>query len=274
MIKKPLIALVFLFLLVISIVVNLPVITMVLNSFKSNTEIMTSTQVMPQQWTMENYLFVNDKSAFWQQFINSIIVTSLTVVATILIGALAGYAISRFRTRLTGSFSVVLLLLQMFPFVLVMLPLFLAFRSLHLIDTLTGVILIQTSISLPVSVLMFRGFFDSIPGEIEEAAWMDGCNRWSTFTRIVLPISGPGIAAVSIFTILLSWNDYIIPNIFIKKESLMTLPLGLQMFMQQNATQWGGLTAAATLSALPILIFLLFVQKYIAYGAASGSVKG
>ncbi|GGG87136.1 carbohydrate ABC transporter permease [Paenibacillus radicis (ex Gao et al. 2016)] len=274
MIKKPLIALVFLFLLVISIVVNLPVITMVLNSFKSNTEIMTSTQVMPQHWTMENYLFVNDKSAFWQQFINSIIVTSLTVVATILIGALAGYAISRFRTRLTGSFSVVLLLLQMFPFVLIMLPLFLAFRSLHLIDTLTGVILIQTSISLPVSVLMFRGFFDSIPGEIEEAAWMDGCNRWSTFTRIVLPISGPGIAAVSIFTILLSWNDYIIPNIFIKKESLMTLPLGLQMFMQQNATQWGGLTAAATLSALPILIFLLFVQKYIAYGAASGSVKG
>jgi len=267
-------SLTFAFLCVVSIAVNLPVITMLLNSFKTNSEIMTSSRMFPRHWTTENYVFVNEKSAFWQQFSNSLIVTGLTVALTVLIGALAGYAISRFRTALTGTFSVVLLLLQMFPFVLVMLPLFMTFRSLHLINTLTGIIIIQTSICLPVAVLMFKGFFDTIPKEIEEAAWMDGCNRWTTFTRIVMRVSGPGIAAVSIFTILLSWNDYIIANIFIKKESLMTLPIGLQMFMQQNATQWGGLTAAATLSALPVLVFLLFVQKYIAYGAVSGSVKG
>jgi ABC-type glycerol-3-phosphate transport system permease component len=267
-------SLVFLILLLASFIANLPIITMVLNSFKSNSEIMTSNHMLPVHWTLGNYQFVNEKSAFWHQFGNSVYVTAISLVLTIIIGALAGYAISRFRTWISGTFSVLLLLLQMFPIVLVLLPLFITFRSLHLTNTLTSVIIIQSAAHLPFAVLMFKGFFDTIPKEIEEAAWMDGCSRWSTFSRIVLPISGPGIAAVSIFSILFSWNDYLIANTFIKKESLMTVPIGLQLFMQQNSTEWGSLTAAASLSTLPVLIFLFFVQKYMAYGSAAGSVKG
>jgi ABC-type glycerol-3-phosphate transport system permease component len=267
-------SLVFLILLLASLVANLPIITMVLNSFKSNSEIMTSNKVLPVRWTLSNYQFVNEKSAFWHQFGNSVYVTAISLVLTLIIGALAGYAISRFRTWISGTFSVLLLLLQMFPIVLVLLPLFITFRSLHLTNTLTSVIIIQSAAHLPFAVLMFKGFFDTIPKEIEEAAWMDGCSRWSTFSKIVLPISGPGIAAVSIFSILFSWNDYLIANTFIKKESLMTVPIGLQLFMQQNSSEWGSLTAAASLSTLPVLIFLFFVQKYMAYGSAAGSVKG
>ncbi|MEV5027414.1 carbohydrate ABC transporter permease [Paenibacillus sp. LPE1-1-1.1] len=265
---------VFIVLFVAAFVTNLPVITMLLNSFKPSSEIVTSSRLFPEKWTLDNYIYVNEKSAFWQQFLNSTIVTISTVFLVILVGALAGYAISRFRTAMSSSFSIGLLLLQMFPFVIVMLPLFMTFRFLHLNDTLAALIIINTTINLPFAILMFRGFFDTIPKEIEEAAWMDGCNRWTTFSRIVLPISGPGIAAVTIFTILLTWNDYIIANIFIKNEALMTVPVGLQMFMQQYGTEWGALSAASWLSSLPVLIFLLFVQKHMAYGAAAGSVKG
>lgn len=274
MTKRYTYSLVFLILILASLVANLPIITMVLNSFKSNSEIMISNKLLPVHWTLDNYQFVNEKSAFWQQFGNSVYVTAISLVLTIIIGALAGYAISRFRTFISGTFSVLLLLLQMFPIILVLLPLFITFRSLHLNNTLTSVIIIQSAANLPFSVLMFKGFFDTIPKEIEEAAWMDGCSRWITFSKIVLPISGPGIAAVSIFSILFSWNDYLIVNTFVKKESLMTVPVGLQLFMQQNSTEWGSLTAAASLSTLPVLIFLFFVQKYMAYGSAAGSVKG
>ncbi len=267
-------SIVFLFLLVAALIANLPILTMFFNSFKSNTEIMTSQKLLPEKWILDNYIFVNEKSAFWQQFSNSVIVTLVSLVLTIIIGALAGYAISRFRTLISGSFSVLLLLLQMFPIILVLLPLFMTFRSLGLINTLTSVILIQTAAHLPFAVLMFKGFFDTIPKEIEEAAWIDGCNRWSTFSKIILPISGAGIAAVSIFSILFSWNDYLIASVFIKKEALMTVPIGLHLFMQQNSTEWGNLTAAASLSTFPVLIFLFFVQKYMAHGSAAGSVKG
>jgi ABC-type glycerol-3-phosphate transport system permease component len=157
---------------------------------------------------------------------------------------------------------------------LVVLPLFLTFRSFHLINTLTSLIVVNTVFHLPFATLMFKGFFDTIPKEIEEAAWIDGCSRFNTFTRIVIPISGPGIAAVSIFSVLFSWNDYFFANVFIKKDSLMTVPVGLQLFMQQHGTDWANLTAAATLATLPVLIFLFFVQKYMAYGSAAGSVKG
>ncbi|WP_427051265.1 carbohydrate ABC transporter permease [Paenibacillus sp. TC-CSREp1] len=265
---------VYLILLLASLIANLPILTMILNSFKSNSEILTSKSMLPVQWTLSNYQFVNEKSAFWHQFGNSIYVTAVSLLLTIVVGALAGYAISRFTTWISGTFSVLLLLLQMFPIILVLLPLFVTFRSLHLTNTLNSVVIIQTATHLPFAVLMFKSFFDTIPKEIEEAAWMDGCSRWSTFSRIVLPISGSGIAAVSIFSILFSWNDYLIANTFIKKESLMTVPIGLQLFMQQNSAEWGSLTAAATLSTLPILIFLFFVQKYMAYGSAAGSVKG
>lgn len=267
-------SIVFLFLLIAALAANIPIITMILNSFKTSTEIMTSQKLFPQKWTLVNYIFVNEKSAFWHQFGNSVIVTIISLVLTIIIGALAGYAISRFKTFISGSFSVLLLLLQMFPIILVLLPLFMTFRSLGLINTLTAVIIVQTAAHLPFAVLMFKGFFDTIPKEIEEAAWIDGCSRWSTFSKIIIPISGPGIAAVSIFSILFSWNDYLIASVFIKKEALMTVPIGLQLFMQQNSTEWGNLTAAASLSTFPILIFLFFVQKHMAHGSAAGSVKG
>jgi len=263
-----------LLLLVIVFFVNLPIITMVLNSFKSNTEIMTSASLLPRQLKFDNYAYVNGKTNFWVQFKNSWIVAFYGTGISILIAAFAGYAISRYRTRGLSIFSNSLLMLQMFPIILVLIPLFILFRTMNLIDSYYSVIILYVTVHLPFAIWMYKGFFDSIPKELEEAAWIDGCSRLKGFLRIVLPISGPGIAAVAIFSFLFSWNEYLIANVFLRNEQYMTIPVGLQLFMQQYSTDWGGLTAAATLAMLPVLIFFLFIQKYMIHGAVAGSVKG
>jgi ABC-type glycerol-3-phosphate transport system permease component len=156
----------------------------------------------------------------------------------------------------------------------VLIPLFVLFRSFNMIDSYYTVIILYLTVHLPFAIWMYKGFFDSIPKDLEEAAWMDGCTRLGGFLRIVLPVSGPGIAAVAIFSFLFSWNEYMIANVFLRNEEYMTIPVGLQMFMQQFSTDWGSLTAAATIAMLPVLVFFLFVQKYMIYGAVAGSVKG
>lgn len=260
--------------LVIVILVNLPVLLMIMNSFKTNTEIMTSSNFFPQRIQFDNYVHVSDRTKFWTQFKNSWIVAFYGTFFSIIVAAFAGYAISRFRGKILSLFSNSLLMLQMFPLILVLIPLFVLFRKLHLIDSYYPVIILYLTVHLPFAVWMYKGFFDSIPKDLEEAAWIDGCTRVGGFLRVVLPISGPGIAAVAIFSFLFSWNEYMIANVFLRNEEYMTIPVGLQMFMQQYSTDWGSLTAAATIAMLPVLIFFLFVQKYMIYGAVAGSVKG
>jgi ABC-type glycerol-3-phosphate transport system permease component len=266
--------LLFLSLLLMVIIINLPIITMVFNSFKSNGEILVSKKILPIHYTLENYKNLNSTSKFWEQFKNSAIVSLYGTGFSIIIAAFAGYAVSRYRSRFISSFSSALLMLQMFPAILVLIPLFIMFRNMHLVDTYFSVILLYLVANLPFAIWMYKGFFDSIPKELEEAAWIDGCTRLQSFIRIVLPVSAPGVAAVAIFSFLFTWNEYLIASVFLRSEGSMTIPVGLQMFMQQYAADWGSLTAASTLALLPVFIFFLFVQKYMIYGSVAGSVKG
>ncbi|WP_134703869.1 carbohydrate ABC transporter permease [Ammoniphilus sp. YIM 78166] len=259
---------------IISFLVNLPIITMMLNSLKSNSEILSSKKIFPQQITFENYQILHEKTLFWTQFKNSLIVAFYGTLFSIIIAAFAGYAISRFRSLFITGFARSLLMLQMFPIILVLIPLFIMFRNLGLINTYFTVILLYITVHLPFSIWMYKGYFDAIPKELEEAALIDGCSRLQSFFRIILPISGPGIAAVAIFSFLFSWNEYLIASVFLRHEQLMTIPVGVQLFMQQYATDWGSLTAAATLTMLPVFVFFLFVQKYFISGSVAGSVKG
>lgn len=261
-------------LLCLTFIINLPIITMVLNSFKTNTEILTSVTIFPRKFTLNNYLFLHEKTDFWVFFKNSIIIAGTATIASIIIAALAGYALSRFKTLFITFYSRSLLMLQMFPLILVLIPLFVLFRNIGLMNTPYSVMLLYISTHLPFAIWMYKGFFDSISIEMEEAAWIDGCSRFQSFYRIVLPISGPGIAAVAIFSFLFSWNEYLIANVFLRKESLYTIPVGIQQFMQQYSTDWASLMTASTLAMLPPFIFFLFVQKYMVYAAVGSSVKG
>lgn len=260
-------------LLAIVVVVDLPIIMMILNSLRRTDEILSG-GLLPRAPSLANYQYLIERTPFWTYFGNSVLVAGGATAMTIVVAALAGYALSRYRGRAITGYSRLLLLVQMFPLILTLIPLFILFRELNLVNTRTSVLLLYAVVHLPFATWMFKAFFDAIPRELEEAAQVDGASRIGAFWRIVLRLSGPGIAAVTIFSLLFSYNEYLIASIFLRDEDKMTIPVGVQMFMQQFQTDWGSLMAAATLAMLPTAIFLLFVQKSMVYGSVAGSVKG
>jgi ABC-type glycerol-3-phosphate transport system permease component len=181
---------------------------------------------------------------------------------------------SRFRARLLAGYNQALLMVQMFPLILAIIPLFIFFRSLNLVNNFVPVILVYTVTQLPFATWMLRSYFDSIPKELDEAATMDGASPLRAFVQIILPLTLPGIVAVAIFSFLFSYNEFFISSIFLRDEDRMTVPVGIQSFMQQYGTDWGSLMASATLAMVPTLILFLFIQKFMVSGATAGAVKG
>jgi ABC-type glycerol-3-phosphate transport system permease component len=260
--------------LVIVVIVNLPIILMVLNAFRSTEEILSSSSILPEHPSLDNFRYLTERTSFWTYFANSIVIAIGGTAVTIVLAGLAGYALSRYRSVAITAYSRGLLMVQMFPLILMLIPLFILFRELNLINTRTSVVLLYSVVHLPFATWMFKAFFDSIPRELEEAAQVDGSSKFGAFWRIVLRLSGPGIAAVTIFSFLFSYNEFLIASIFLRDEEKMTVPVGVQMFMQQFGADWGSLMAASTLAMLPTVLFFLFVQKYMVYGAVAGAVKG
>ncbi len=255
-------------------VLNVPIILMVLNSFQTTEQMIATGSLVPEVYTVENFVFLWSKTPFLTYLKNSM-VTSLGSTLFSLTGAvLAGYALSRFRNGLLSAYATTLFAVQMFPIILALIPLFLLFRPLGLIDHPLSVIIVYSVVNLPFVTWMTRSYFDSIPIELEEAARIDGCSHIGAFLRIVLPLSGPGIAAASIFAFLLAYNEYFIANVFLRSTESLTLPVGIRLFMQQFETDWGSLMAAATLATLPTLVMFLFVQRFITHGTIAGGVKG
>jgi len=260
--------------LVIVLIVNLPIITMILNSFRSTEDILKSTAIIPTNPSLVNYQFVSQRTSFWQYFVNSISVAGGGMLISIVAATIAGYALSRFRSRALTAYSSGLFLVQMFPIFLALIPLFILFRTLGLVNTYGSVIVLYTVAQLPFATSLFRAFFDGIPHDLEEAAHIDGATRLQAFAQIVLPLAGPAIAAVAIFTFLFSYNEYLVAAIFLRNERFYTIPVGIQQFMQQYGADWGSLMAAATMAMVPTFILFLFVQKYMMYGAIGSGVKG
>lgn len=258
----------------LALLINAPVLLMVVNSFQTTDQMMVSRSVIPQQVTVTNYAFLFARTSFLRFFANSAIVAGVSTVLTVIGAGLAGYALSRWNTRLLAGYARVLLIVQMFPIIMALIPLFIIFRTLGLIDNPLSVIIVYGAVHLPFATWMFRSFIDAIPRELDEAALADGCTRISAFVRVILPLVGPGTAAVTVFSFLFSYNEFFVASVFLRDEGVMTVPVGVQMFMQQYATDWGSLMAAATATMVPAFIFFLFVQKYIAYGAIDGGVKG
>jgi ABC-type glycerol-3-phosphate transport system permease component len=260
--------------LAIALVINGPIIFMIINSFQTTEQMLISKSILPEKYTVANYEFLLARTSYLRFFSNSVLISAISTILTVIAAAFAGYALSRYRNKPVKAYSRILLMVQMFPIIMALIPLFVIFRTLGLIDHPLSVIIIYTTVHLPFATWMFRAFFDSIPRELEEAALVDGCSRISAFFRIVLPLSGPGIAAVAIFSTLFSYNEFFIASIFLRSEAQMPVPVGVQMFMQQYATDWGSLMAAATLTMIPTFLFFMFAQKYMVHGGLAGGVKG
>ena len=259
---------------VLVIVINFPVIFMALNSFQTTTEMLASRSVFPEHYSLANYIFLISRTPYLNYMMNSAITSLGSTVLSVFAGLLAGYALSRFSNVLLGIYSNFLFAIQMFPIILALIPLFILFKPLGLINNPLSVIIVYSLINLPFITWMSRSYFDTIPRELEEAALIDGCSPFRSFVQVILPLAGPGVAAVSIFAFLFSYNEFFVANVFLRTQNAMTLPVGIQLFIQQFSTDWGSLVAAATLAMVPTLVLFLFVQKFIAHGALAGSVKG
>ena len=252
-----------------------PFLWMLMTSVKPNSEIFTRIpRLLPQHWSFQHYLAVFKYGGFGRYFLNSCLVALGTTVGSIIVGSLAAYAIARFRFPLRSVFLVLVLVVQMFPLVVLIIPLFIIMRRLHLLDTYAGLIVAYTTFTLPFGVWMLKGFFDSIPSSLEEAAMIDGCSRMSAFVRVILPVSAPGVAASSIYAFIGAWNEFMFAMTFINKEDMRTLPLGLQSFFGQFTVEWGPVMAASVVFTLPVLLFFLLVQKRLTTGLVKGAVKG
>jgi multiple sugar transport system permease protein len=224
--------------------------------------------------TFENYANVFSQTSVGQWLVNSLTVTIITVVIAVVVAAPAGYVLSRARNRLVSGYSLVLFIVQSLPVVTAVIPLFILFAKVELVDNLVGVTIIYVGSTMSVAIWMMAAYYDSIPISLEEAAWMDGCSVFGSFTRVVLRNSLPGILSTAIFSFLLAWNDYLIAVVFLRSDSNYTLPVGLETFFQQNATNWGLVMAVAVIMMLPPIILFSVLNKYFSVGGIGGSLAG
>ena len=224
--------------------------------------------------TLENFkqVFEQTNIDYWLE--NSLGVTIVTVIIALAVAAPAGYVISRVRNKLVSGYSLVLFIVQSLPVVTAVIPLFILFARLNLVDNLGGIVIVYVSSSLSVSIWMMAAYYDSIPISLEEAAWMDGCSLFGGFLRVVLRNSLPGVLSTAIFCFLLSWNDYLIALVFLRSDVNYTLPIGLETFFQQNATNWGLVMAVAVVMLVPPVILFAALNKYFSVGGIGGALAG
>lgn len=224
--------------------------------------------------TLRNYITVFTQTDISTWIVNSLLVTLATVVVAVVIAAPAGYVLSRGRGRLVTGFSLALFVIQSLPVITAIIPLFVLFAEFNLVDTLGGLVIIYVGGTMSVAIWMMAAYFDSIPVTLEEAAWIEGCSVFGSFTRVVLRNSLPGILSTAIFGFLLAWNDYLVAVVFLRSEQNYTLPIGLETFFQQNQTNWGPVMAVAVVMMVPPIIIFAVLNRFFSVGGIGGSIAG
>jgi multiple sugar transport system permease protein len=256
-------------LLVVTVITIVPIVAVVYLSLQPA---LGSAVTAP--FTFENFgnVFAGTNVLLWLQ--NSLVVTLITVAIAVSVAAPAGYVLSRGRSRLVSGYSLLLFVIQSLPIVTAVIPLFILFARLNLVDSLTGVTIVYVGSTMSVAIWMMAAYYDSIPISLEEAGWMDGVSVFGGFVRIVLRNSLPGVLSTAIFAFLLSWNDYLIATVFLRSDYNYTLPIGVQTFFQQNSTNWGLVMAVAVVMMLPPIIVFGVLNKYFSVGGIGGSLAG
>ncbi|MDP6899291.1 MAG: sugar ABC transporter permease [Candidatus Thalassarchaeaceae archaeon] len=231
--------------------------------------------IRPSEWTGEHFSKILDPdSSFWIWLRNSIIVSLGTTVMGLSLAVPAAYAFSRFRFRGRDSAMFAFLLVQMFPGIIILVPYFLVMKTLGLLNTSLGLILAYSVTALPLCVWMLKGFFDTVPRELEEAALLDGCNQAQVFQKVVLPLSIPAVAVTALFSFLAAWNEYLLALTFNTSNDMYTLPVGLASLISSTGQAWGDFAAASLLVSLPVAILFIVFQKFLIQGLSAGGVKG
>ncbi len=234
----------------------------------------TSLKVIPEGASFHAYQVLFTQTPFLLWFWNSILIALVVTVTGVALASTAGYAFSRFDFYGKKSAMVGLLVTQMFPPTMLLLPMYIMLLKLHLINSYFGIIIIYTSTALPFCVWQMKGYYDTIPFSLEEAARIDGSTRWGAFRRVILPLAAPALVITALFSFMTAWAEYVVAAQILQDTSLFTLPLGLKQFESSMSTQWGLYAAGSLIISIPAVALFLFLSRWLISGLTLGSVKG
>jgi multiple sugar transport system permease protein len=264
----------YLLLCVASVVVLVPVLWMVSTAFKDDTELFTAPpRWFPEEPTWTAFARVWSDYPFTQYFGNSILVVGASTLIALGFSALAGYGLSRFEFRGKGSFLTFLLMTQMFPSIMLLIPFYRIIATLGLINTLSALIITYVSFTVPFCTWLMLGYFKSIPKELDEAAAIDGLGRFRAFVQVILPLALPGMAATAIYSFITGWNEYVFALVLTQSEEVMTVPVGIGQLIGQYRILWNDMMAASLYAAVPLVLVFLFLQRYLISSLTAGAVK-
>jgi raffinose/stachyose/melibiose transport system permease protein len=251
-----------------------PILYAILGGFRDTGQLSTNPVALPDPWVFSNYSEILRSSTFWQQVWNSVLIALVSTALTVPVAALAAFIFARFAFRGREWLYTIFTLGLLFPVAIAILPIFIMVRNLGLLDSPLGVALPQAAFGLPMTIIILRPFFHSIPSDLQDAAAIDGCGPLRFFVQILLPLSRPVLATVSVLAIVGSWNAFLLPLVVLTDSGGWTLPLGVTNFSQQYTTDTSKVLAFTTLSMVPALIFYAFAERQLIRGLTSGAVKG
>lgn len=266
--------LIYLVLVPAALAVLVPVLWMVSTAIKDNTELFTTPpRWVPDRASLEAAVRVWQDYPFPTWLANSLLVVLFSTTVSVAFSCLAGYGLTRFTFRGKGSFLTFLLMSQMFPSIMLLIPYYKTFQTFGLVNTHAALIITYVSFTIPFCTWMMYGYFRGIPVELDEAAAIDGANRLQTFAQVVMPLALPGLAAVAIFSFVTAWNEYIFALVLTQSEEMKTLAVGIGQMVGQYRIQWNDLMAASLLASLPLLVVFVLLQRYLVSGLTAGAVK-
>ncbi len=251
-----------------------PILNVITISLRPGDKLLTrSLAIIPEGATLENYRRLFFEQPFLRWLGHSLLV-SLTVTAVgVVLASTAGYAFSRYRFKGRDGAMIGLLVTQMFPATMILIPLFLMLINLGLFNSFLGLIVVYTSTALPFCIWQMKGYYDTIPKSLEEAATIDGCTPFETFWRVVLPLAAPALVITALFSFMTAWSEYLVANVILQDQELFTLPLGLKLFQSDLQVSWGLYSAGALMMSAPIVILFLALSRFLVGGLTLGGVK-
>lgn len=251
-----------------------PLFMALMNSFKSNGELLTNVMALPVTINFENYIRTFKKMHYLRSFLNTALLTILGVGMMILFSAMAGWRLCRTKTKLSSAIFALFVFSMLIPFSSIMIPLYKVILALHIKNSLVGLSFVYAGFGVSMAIFLYHGFVKGIPFELEEAAAMDGCGKLKTFFRIILPMLKPVTVAISISNVLWVWNDFLLPLITLSDNKKYSLLLSTNILFGQYSSDWSAILSALKLSAIPVIIFYAVFQKQILKGIGDGAVKG
>ena len=267
-------------LIILCCIVLYPVMLVCKKAFEPGTQFALSASPVPNSFTLEHFtaLFTsrgaNGELLFLRHAVNSVVVALLTTVVGVTISCTAAYALSRFKFPGRKTGLTMFLVVQMFPATLLLLPLYVILNKLGLLNSIVGLVLVYSTTAIPFCVWTLKGYFDSLPRELEEAARIDGASPWMIFVKIILPLSRPALAVTALFSFMTAWNEFIMASTFMTNQTRYTLPVLIQSSVTEFSADWGLFAAGAVVTSLPVMVAFYVLQKYLVGGLTAGAVKG